>query len=91
MPNKKDLNRSQFLSAALQAVSNAETVIMDYYSGGIASELKTDGTPVTVADTEAERIIIETIVRANFPITDSWARNQVTPILPLHTYGLSIR
>ena len=61
MPNKKDPDRSQFLSVALEAASKAETVIMDYYSGRIASELKADGTPVTVADTEAERIIIETI------------------------------
>ena len=66
MSNKKDLDRSQFLSVALEAASKAETVIMDYYSGGIASELKADGTPVTVADTEAERIIIETIAN-EFP------------------------
>ena len=61
MQNNKDPDRSQFLSVALEAASKAETVIMDYYSGRIASELKADGTPVTVADTEAERIIIETI------------------------------
>ena len=61
MPNKNDSDRSQFLSVALEAASKAETVIMDYYSGGIASELKADGTPVTAADTEAERVIIETI------------------------------
>ncbi len=57
---------SQFLAVALEAASKAETVIMDYYSGRIASELKSDGTPVTVADTEAERVIIETITN-EFP------------------------
>ncbi len=66
MPNKNDPDRSPFLSVALEAASKAETVIMDYYSGRIASELKADGTPVTAADTEAERIIIETITN-EFP------------------------
>ena len=66
MPNKNDPDRSPFLSVALEAASKAETVIMDYYSGRIASELKTDGTPVTAADTEAERVIIETITN-EFP------------------------
>lgn len=66
MPNKNDPDRSPFLSIALEAASRAETLIMDYYSGRIASELKTDGTPVTVADTKAERVIIETISNA-FP------------------------
>ena len=66
MSNKKNPDRSQFLAVALEAASKAETVIMDYYSGGIASELKADGTPVTAADTEAERIIIETIAN-EFP------------------------
>lgn len=66
MPNKNDPDRSPFLSVALEAASKAETVIMDYYSSRIASELKSDGTPVTVADTEAERVIIETITN-EFP------------------------
>ena len=66
MPELKRSNTNPFLKIALEAASNAETVIMDYYSGGIASELKADGTPVTVADTEAERVIIETIA-AEFP------------------------
>lgn len=57
---------SQFLAVALEAAAKAESVIMDYYSSGVASELKSDGTPVTVADTEAERIIIETIT-SEFP------------------------
>ena len=66
MSDEKKCVRSQFLTVALEAASKAETVIMDYYSGRIASELKADGTPVTVADTEAERIIIETITN-EFP------------------------
>ena len=66
MPNKNDPGRSPFLSVALEAASRAETVIMDYYSGRMTSKLKSDGTPVTVADTEAERVIIETITN-EFP------------------------
>ena len=66
MPNENNTVHSKFLTVALEAASKAETVIMDYYSGGIASELKADGTPVTVADTEAERVIIETITN-EFP------------------------
>ncbi len=66
MPIKNDPDRSQFLSVAIKAASRAETVIMDYYSGRMTSTLKSDGTPVTVADTEAERVIIETITN-EFP------------------------
>ena len=66
MSNRENPDHSQFLKIALDAVSKAETVIMEYYSEDIASELKADGTPVTIADTEAERIIIETITN-EFP------------------------
>ena len=66
MADKKDPGRSPFLFVALEAASKAEAVIMDYYSDSMASEIKSDGTPVTVADTEAEQIIIDTISDA-FP------------------------
>ena len=67
MPNENKMVHSKFLTVALEAASKAETVIMDYYSSRISSELKSDGTPVTVADTEAERVIIETITN-EFPV-----------------------
>lgn len=58
---------SQFLTVALEAVKNAEEIITSYYTGdAIKVELKDDETPVTRADTEAEKAIRETITQA-FP------------------------
>ena len=58
--------QSEFLKVALEAVKKAEEVIMKYYSGKIKVKLKSDQTPLTLADTEAEKVIIETI-KGRFP------------------------
>lgn len=53
---------SDFLNVALNAAKNAEDIITSYYSNDILNvELKDDETPVTRADTEAEKAIRETI------------------------------
>lgn len=57
---------SQFLTVALEAVKNAEEIIISYYTGDMEVELKDDETPVTLADRGAEKIIRETIKQA-FP------------------------
>ena len=58
---------SQFLSVALEAAKNAEDVITTYYKAdALKVELKEDETPVTRADTEAEKVIRETITHT-FP------------------------
>ncbi len=58
---------SQFLTVALAAAKNAEEIITAYYTGdAMKVELKTDETPVTLADTEAEKAIRKTIKQA-FP------------------------
>lgn len=56
----------KFLQAALEASKKAELVIMKYFSDEVRSALKPDQTPVTIADQEAERIIIRTI-KKHFP------------------------
>lgn len=65
------MSQSQFLKVALEAAQKAEEVILEYYSGVIEVELKPDQTPVTVADQEAERVIIETI-KQQFPEHGFW-------------------
>ena len=57
---------SQFLTVALEAAKNAEEIITSYYTGDMKVELKADETPVTCADTGAERAIRETI-KQTFP------------------------
>ena len=58
---------SQFLTVALEAAKNAEEIIISYYtSDAMKVELKADKTPVTLADTGAEKVIRETIKQA-FP------------------------
>jgi histidinol-phosphatase len=55
-----------FLRTAQEAVTEAERIIMKWYSGVITSELKADQTPVTQADQEAETVIRTLLSRA-FP------------------------
>jgi len=57
----------QFLKAALNAIKSAEDIIMHYYhSYNIETKLKSDLTPVTVADQESEKVIKE-IIHKSFP------------------------
>ena len=55
-----------FLQAAIAAAKASAEVIRHYYHGDFAVELKSDQTPVTVADREAENIIREVLLDA-FP------------------------
>ena len=65
--NDMQTTKNPFLSVALEAARNAEEVITSYYNGDAMNvQLKADETPVTRADTEAERVIRETI-KAAFP------------------------
>ena len=58
---------SQFLTVALDAAKNAEEILLSYYNADtLEVELKPDETPVTRADTEAEKAIRETI-KQTFP------------------------
>ncbi|KRE88547.1 inositol-phosphate phosphatase [Frateuria sp. Soil773] len=57
---------SQALGAAREAASAAGEVIRHYWQRGVAVELKSDATPVTVADREAE-IAIRQVLRAALP------------------------
>lgn len=57
---------TRYLDIAIEAAKKAGELVMPYYLHGVASELKADQTPVTIADREAERIIIETIQK-EFP------------------------
>lgn len=45
------------LEHALEAVKSASSVALDYWRQGIAADAKTDGSPVTAADRECERLI----------------------------------
>ena len=57
---------SEFLKTALHAAQNADAVTMKYFREGAKVMIKADQTPVTVADQEAERVIIATI-KASYP------------------------
>ncbi len=58
--------KSDYLDIALQAVKEAEKVIVNYLDQDVRSELKEDLSPVTVADREAEEII-KSVILATFP------------------------
>ncbi len=58
---------TDFLTVAIDAAKSAENIITSYYNQNVIKvELKSDETPVTRADTEAEKSIRETIKNA-FP------------------------
>ena len=56
----------EFLAVALQAATSARELILSYYNGEFDIEIKSDQTPVTVADRSAEQVIRRTIQEA-FP------------------------
>jgi histidinol-phosphatase len=55
-----------FLQAANEAAGAAERVIRRYYNTGINVDIKSDASPVTIADIEAERAIIG-VLEGAFP------------------------
>ncbi len=57
---------NEFLKIALLAAQRADEIAMKYFREGVAVEIKSDHTPVTVADREVEQVIIATIKR-DFP------------------------
>ena len=61
-----ETHMTEFLDVALQAAESARELILSYYHGDFEIEIKTDQTPVTVADRGAEEIIRKTISSA-FP------------------------
>ena len=60
------MEMSPFLKTAIQAARAAEAVIRKYYLGEFEVELKSDQSPVTVADVETEKTIKQIILDA-FP------------------------
>jgi len=61
-----DIDPKKFLPVALDAAESARQLIMSYYNGEFDIEIKSDQTPVTIADRGAEKIIRE-IISGAFP------------------------
>ena len=59
-----ELNLPKALDAAREAAEAAAVVLRHYWRKGVAVELKSDDTPVTVADREAELVIREILQKA---------------------------
>lgn len=58
--------KSDFLEGALSAANAARDVILSHYEGGVDVSYKGDDSPVTVADVQAEEVIVSTL-RSRFP------------------------
>lgn len=61
----------EFLSVALEAARAARALILSYYNSEFDIEIKSDQTPVTVADRGAERVIRD-IINDAFPGHGIW-------------------
>ncbi|MGE3801863.1 MAG: inositol monophosphatase family protein, partial [Candidatus Kapaibacterium sp.] len=63
----KELDLSTLLQTALTAAHEAGLVTLRYFrSAGLSIETKGDSSPVTIADREAEKTIVQ-IVKSRFP------------------------
>jgi len=60
------IDPEEFLNVALEAARAARELILSYYNGDFEIEIKSDQTPVTIADRGAEQVIRDIISRA-FP------------------------
>ncbi|HSM68639.1 MAG TPA: inositol monophosphatase family protein [Xanthomonadales bacterium] len=60
-----------FLETALEAVSAASIPIIEHFHGSFEVEMKSDQTPVTIADREAEQAI-RSVLRDAFPDHGIW-------------------
>ncbi len=60
------MEKSAFLTTALEAAEAASEVIRHYYASGVKVDIKPDLTPVTRADVESEEVIRQCIAR-RFP------------------------
>ena len=58
--------KSEYLETALDAVKQAEVLILKYLDQGVRAQLKADDSPVTIADQEAEETIKRVILN-KFP------------------------
>ncbi len=63
------------LETAIAAARQAGEVIMRYYGSGLDVDIKSDDSPVTRADREAEEVIRETLLAA-FPDHGIWGEEQ---------------
>lgn len=61
--NDKQPDPQLLLEFALEAAWRAGRVTLGYYQTGVAAERKSDNTPVTLADREAEQLLREMITR----------------------------
>jgi len=59
-------NKSKFLEIAIEAAKKAEEIILEYYKDNLRTDIKSDLSPVTKADVEAEEKIIA-IIKNQFP------------------------
>ncbi|MBL8121330.1 inositol-phosphate phosphatase [Candidatus Saccharibacteria bacterium] len=76
---------STYLEVALEAVKAAERIIMGYYDTSLDVEKKTDDSPVTIADKEAENKIREVILAA-FPDHTVYGEEGAKDIGPEDSY-----
>lgn len=58
--------KSDYLETGINAVKQAEVIILKYFEQHVRAELKEDDSPVTIADQQAESII-KSVIRMNFP------------------------
>lgn len=60
------MNKSKFLLTGIEAVKEAQKIVLKYFDTNLNIDTKKDGSPVTIADRESEQIIRKIITSA-FP------------------------
>lgn len=60
---------------ALKAAVDASALIMEYYTGAVHTEIKSDGSPVTDADLASSALIHERLAKTDWPVMGEEIRN----------------
>lgn len=68
------------IATALQAAIDASSSIMDVYKGDFSAQLKADGSPVTIADKQADAIIRKHLQATGIPVI-----SEESKLLPFKT------
>ncbi len=76
---------SEFLATGIRAVKKAEDVILKYYRNNTGYRLKGDSSPITLADQEGQKMIIEEILK-DFPDHSFICEEETEKTNPLGEY-----
>lgn len=87
MTNK---DQATYLDFAKQLALDAGDIMLKHFQIGVATEDKTDNTPVTIADTEVNQLVIDRIKKP-FRVMPYLEKSRATKLQMPSLYGFATR